>query len=101
MRGPYPEATLKGREDYKDSERTSRRLVSNRARARLQPACLSMCFFDCLRAALLFLKRGVRIIETYHRVTFLQHLVDSDESFESLHLIGENWLHSETSPEGY
>ena len=38
---------------------------------------------------------------TYHRMTLLQHFVNSDESLEGLDFIRENRLHAETGPERY
>ena len=35
---------------------------------------------------------------TYHRMTLLQDLMDSDQGFESLDLIGQDRLHTEPAP---
>ena len=39
--------------------------------------------------------------QTNNRVTFLQHLVNSDQCLKSLYFVGQYWLYSESTPKRY
>lgn len=73
-------------------QRTSRSVRVGISTKALYPRSLTLGFLQGLQYAILT-SEEVLTISTYHRMSLLQHLVDSDEGLKRLHLIREDRLY--------